>query len=219
MAFELPDLPFDTSALEPVIDAGTMQLHHRKHHAGYVSKLNDAVSGTRLEHYPIEDLMRQIGEVPDDMRESVRNFGGGHFNHSLFWRTLRPPNGRSEPVGDLVGAIEDAFGGTEPFQESFKQAATSRFGSGWAWLCANPDGGLHIRTTPNQDVTFYPSAMNGDGADHTPILGLDLWEHAYYLRYHNNRGEYIDAWWNVVNWDVVAENYARARESQNMLTA
>ena len=197
MAFELPDLPYAKDALEPHIDARTMEIHHDKHHAGYTSKLNSAVSGTDMEGKSIEEILA-VGA--DKLPTAVRNNGGGYHNHSLFWKVMGPGGG--EPSGDLAEAINSAFGSLDAFKEKFASAAAGRFGSGWAWLVV--DGGkLAVTDTPNQDSPL----MEGK----TPILGLDVWEHAYYLNYQNKRPDYISAFWNVVNWDQVAKNYSEAK--------
>lgn len=201
-AFTLPDLPYAHNALEPHIDARTMEIHHGKHHAAYVSKLNDAVSKhPEWEQKSIEEILRSIGQVPDDIRTAVRNNGGGHANHTLFWQIMGP-NGGGEPSGSVGDAIRSAFGDFASFREKFGSAATGRFGSGWAWLVV--DGGeLSVIDLPNQDSPL----MEG----RTPILGLDVWEHAYYLNYQNRRPDYIQAWWNVVNWPEVEKRFQAAR--------
>ncbi|HVE81083.1 MAG TPA: superoxide dismutase [Candidatus Dormibacteraeota bacterium] len=197
--FELPKLPYDYDALEPHIDARTMEIHHTKHHQTYVDKLNDALKGNdELLALDINELIQNIDEVPEDKRTAVRNNGGGHANHSFFW-TIMSPDGGGEPGGELAEAIKSAFGGFEEFKAKFKEAAIGRFGSGWAWLCKDADG-LHICSTANQDSPL------SDG--HIPILGLDIWEHAYYLKYQNKRPDYTDAWWNVVNWPEVERRYS-----------
>jgi len=202
MAFTLPDLPYPHDALEPTIDAQTMQIHHGKHHQGYTNNLNAALEGhTGLQGQSIEDLLRNIDNVPEGIREAVRNNGGGYANHSLFWRVMSSGGGGA-PSGALADAINDTFGSFDTFKEQFGTAATKRFGSGWAWLVADGDGNLHVYSTANQDSPY----MEG----HTPLLGLDVWEHAYYLKYQNRRGDYVGNWWNVVNWDEVAANYAEA---------
>ena len=193
MAFTLPDLPYDFGALEPHIDAQTMQIHHDKHHQTYVDRLNDAVKGTDLESKSVEDILKDFASVPDDKKTAVRNHGGGHANHSLFW-TIMSPNGGGAPSGDAASAIDGAFGSFDSFKEKFSAAAAGVFGSGWAWLVSN-GGKLEIVARPNQDSPLM------DGL--TPVLGLDVWEHAYYLKYQNRRPDYITAWWNVVNWDEV----------------
>lgn len=200
MAFELPKLPYAYDALEPHIDAKTMEIHHGKHHAGYTSKLNAAIDGTDMAGKSIEDLMANHTD-----NGGVRNNGGGFYNHSLFWSVMSP-NGGGTPSGELVEAIDSAFGSFDKFKEEFAAAAATRFGSGWAWLIV-ADGKLKVTSTPNQDNPLMPVAD-----DHgTPILGLDVWEHAYYLNYQNRRPDYISAWWNVVNWDEVAKLFAAAK--------
>lgn len=202
MAYELPPLPYANNALEPHIDAQTMEIHHDRHHNGYVTKVNAALEGhPELASKSIEDLLRDIGSVPEDIRTAVRNNGGGHANHSLFW-TVMSPDGGGEPGGDLAAAINSKWGSFSAFKEAFSSAAGGRFGSGWAWLVVD-NGNLDVISTPNQDSPY----MDGK----TPILGLDVWEHAYYLKYQNKRPDYVQAWWNVVNWDAVAENYNNAR--------
>jgi Fe-Mn family superoxide dismutase len=202
MAFKLPPLPYAQDALEPYIDARTMGIHHGKHHNGYTNNLNNAVEGTDLASQSIEDILRNINNVPEGIRTAVRNNGGGFANHSLFWSVMSPDGG-GEPAGELGAAITATFGSFAAFQEKFSGAAGSRFGSGWAWLVVKGDGSLDVYSTANQDSPY----MHGD----TPILGIDVWEHAYYLHYQNRRGDYVAAWWNVVNWDQVAENYAAAK--------
>ena len=198
MAHSLPPLPYAQDALEPHIDARTMGIHHGKHHQGYVNKLNAALEGhSGLQSKSVADLLRDIDSVDENIRTAVRNNGGGHANHSLFWKTMSPDGGGS-PSGALAGAINDAFGSVDAFKEEFGNAAASRFGSGWAWLVVS-DGDLKVYSTPNQDSPY----MDGD----TPILGLDVWEHAYYLNYQNRRPDYISAFWNVVDWDQVGKNY------------
>ncbi len=202
MAHQLPDLPYPHNALEPTIDEQTMRIHHGKHHQGYVNKLNAALEGhDNLQKKSVEDLLREINSVPDNIRTAVRNNGGGHANHSLFW-PLMSPDGGGEPTGDVADAIDDAFGSFGSFKEKFSDAASGQFGSGWGWLVVS-NGDLKVYSTPNQDSPY----MQGD----TPILGLDVWEHAYYLKYQNNRGDYVGKWWNVVNWDQVAKNLKGAR--------
>lgn len=201
MAYTLPALPYAYDALEPHIDAKTMEIHHTKHHQAYITKVNDAIAGTDLEGKSIEDLMRGINQVPDNIRTTVRNNGGGHANHSLFW-TIMKPGGGGNPSGELAKAIDGELGGFEKFKNDFSNAAATRFGSGWAWLCVD-NGKLTVSSTANQDSPL----MEG----HTPILGLDVWEHAYYLNYQNKRPDYIAAFWNVVNWDEVASRYAAAK--------
>jgi superoxide dismutase, Fe-Mn family len=201
MAYEVPPLPYDYDALEPHIDAQTMQLHHDKHHQAYVDKVNDALAGTEHEGKPIEEVIRNLDAIPEDKRGAVRNNGGGHLNHSMFWETMSP-NGGGAPEGELASAIDEAFGSFDAFKEQFEAAGVGRFGSGWAWLVVD-GGSLKITSTPNQDNPVT------DGQ--TPILGNDVWEHAYYLKYQNRRPEYLKAWWNTVDWNKVAERYSAAR--------
>ncbi len=203
MAFTLPDLPYPKEALEPHIDARTMEIHHDKHHAAYTNNLNAALEKhPELASKSIEELLRGIQQVPQDIRTAVQNNGGGFANHNLFW-TVMGPNGGGRPSGDLASAIDSAFGGFEAFQEKFAAAAAGRFGSGWAWLVVDGNGALQLYSTANQDSPY----MQG----HTPILGLDVWEHAYYLHYQNRRPDYVRAFWNVVDWGAVAANFAAAR--------
>jgi Fe-Mn family superoxide dismutase len=209
MAYELPDLPYSTEALEPHIDGATMGIHHGKHHATYVAKLNDAVGeNADLSGKSIEELIADLGAVPSEIRGAVRNNGGGHANHSLFWSVMSP-NGGGTPSGDLATAIDAAFGSLDEMKTAFKNAALTRFGSGWAWLVVKSDGSLAITSTPNQDNPLMGAAADCDGS--TPILGLDVWEHAYYLNYQNRRPDYVDAFWNVVDWDAVAARFSAAR--------
>ena len=199
----LPSLPYAYDALEPYIDARTMEIHYTKHHQGYLNKLNAALEKhPELQAYPVETLLRNLESVPEDIRTTVRNNGGGFVNHSLFWAVMSPQGG-GEPQGDLAQAIAASFGSFAAFKERFSQAAATRFGSGWAWLVLTPFGDLKVYSTPNQD--------NPHLFDHTPLLGLDVWEHAYYLKYQNRRAEYIANWWSVVNWGQVAAFYAQAR--------
>jgi superoxide dismutase, Fe-Mn family len=200
MAFELPKLPYDFNALEPHIDAKTMEIHHGKHHNGYVTNLNNAIAGTDMEGKSLEELMKVAGS-----NAAVRNNGGGHYNHSLFWTVLSPKGGGS-PSGDLAAAIDAKFGSLDAFKEEFGKAAATRFGSGWAWLSV-ANGELVVSSTPNQDNPL----MDVADVKGTPILGLDVWEHAYYLNYQNRRPDYVSAFWNVVNWDEVAKRYAAAK--------
>ncbi|MEW6144988.1 MAG: superoxide dismutase [Thermodesulfobacteriota bacterium] len=203
MPYQLPKLPYSYDALEPHIDARTMEIHHTKHHQTYINNVNAA-----LEKYPalaeksVEDLIRDLNAVPEDIRTVVRNNGGGHANHSLFW-TIMGPKAGGEPSGELADAIKSAFGGFDGFKDQFSKAAAGRFGSGWAWLSVDKSGKLVLSSTPNQDSPLSEGL--------TPILGLDVWEHAYYLHYQNRRPDYIAAWWNVVNWKQVASNYASAK--------
>lgn len=202
MAFELPSLPYSYDALEPYIDAQTMEIHYTKHHNGYVTKLNAALEKhSNLAGKSLEDLVGNLNSVPEDIRTAVRNNGGGHYNHSIFW-TVMSPNGGGEPKGDLVRAISEAFGSFSSFKEKFSSAAATRFGSGWAWLGLK-GGKLSVLSMPNQDVPLMEGL--------TPILGLDVWEHAYYLKYQNRRTEYISNWWNVVNWEEVARRFDEAK--------
>lgn len=204
MAFELPALPYAYDALEPHIDARTMQIHHGKHHAAYTTNLNNALQGhDDLAAKSIEALLGDLNNVPEGIRMVVRNNGGGYANHNLFWAVMGP-NGGGEPTGALADAINATFGGFASFKETFAKAAMGRFGSGWAWLQVNKDGSLAVTSSPNQDTPL----MEGN----TPILGLDVWEHAYYLNYQNRRPDYIAAWWNVVDWNAVAANYAAAKK-------
>ncbi len=201
MAYELPALDYGFDALEPHIDAKTMEIHHGKHHQAYITKVNAAIEGTGLESKSIEDLIADLSAVPEDKRAAVRNNGGGHANHTLFWKVIGP-NGGGQPTGDLAAAIDTELGGFDKFKEDFSNAAATRFGSGWAWLSV--DGGkLIVESTPNQDSPI----MEG----RTPILGIDVWEHAYYLNYQNRRPDYIAAFFNVINWDEVAKRYTAAK--------
>ncbi len=206
MAHTLPDLGYALNALEPHIDALTMEIHHGRHHQAYITNLNNAIAGKAdLEAKSPLDLITHLAAVPDDIRGVVRNNGGGHVNHSFFWKVIAP-GGAKAPSGDLAAAIDAAFGSFDAFKEAFAKAGATRFGSGWAWLCKKADGTLAVCSTANQDNPLMGEAFGGCGS--TPILGLDVWEHAYYLHYQNKRPAYIDAFWNVVNWDVVAENFA-----------
>ncbi|RMD62430.1 MAG: superoxide dismutase [Planctomycetota bacterium] len=213
MPFTLPDLPYPHDALEPHIDARTMELHHGKHHAGYVAKANAALEGTSLAGASVDEVVRRLAELPADKRTAVRNNAGGHWNHSLFWEIMAPSGrgGGGEPTGELADAIASAFGSFDSFKERFSAEAAGRFGSGWAWLCVK-DGSLAVCSTANQDNPLMVEAIGeAAGCGGVPILGLDVWEHAYYLHYQNRRPDYIAAWWNVVNWAAVAERFARAR--------
>ena len=202
MAHELPSLPYAFDALEPHIDARTMEIHHDKHHAAYVNNLNKAIEGNAdLESMSITELVADLGKGPENIRAALRNNGGGHFNHSLFWKVMKPGGG-GEPTGELADAINSTFGSFADFRTKFGQAGLTRFGSGWAWLFVK-DGKLQIGSTPNQDSPMM------DGGK--PIVGLDVWEHAYYLNYQNRRPDYIEAWWNTVNWEEVAANFAKAK--------
>ncbi|MDR9418668.1 superoxide dismutase [Gracilimonas sp.] len=202
MAYSLPELPYDYDALEPYIDAETMKIHHTKHHQGYTNKVNAALEGHEFADLDIEEVLRRIDEVPAGKKQAVINSGGGYANHNLFW-TILSTNGGGAPEGELADAINDTFGSFEDFKEEFANAAGGRFGSGWAWLSVDGSGNLIVHSTPNQDSPL----MEG----YTPILGLDVWEHAYYLNYQNRRPDYISAFWNVVNWDQVAKNYNDAK--------
>jgi len=202
MAFELPALPYAHDALEPHIDTATMQIHHGKHHAAYVNNLNAAIAGTEHEGKSLEELMANISKLSP----AVRNNGGGHYNHSLFW-TVMSPNGGGAPTGDLAADIEKTFGSFDAFKEEFAKAAATRFGSGWAWLAVKADGTLCVCSSPNQDNPL----MDISECPGTPILGVDVWEHAYYLHYQNRRPDYVAAFWNVVNWEEVARRYAAAK--------
>lgn len=202
MAYSLPELPYAHNALEPHIDAKTMEIHHGKHHNAYVAKVNAALEGAGVAEQSIEDLCRNIGTVPENIRGAVRNNGGGHANHSLFW-TVMSAEGGGEPTGDLADAIGSELGGFEKFKAAFSNAAATRFGSGWAWLSVTADGKLVVESTPNQDNPY----MTGS----TPILGLDVWEHAYYLNYQNRRPDYVAAFFNVIDWNAVAARYTAAK--------
>jgi Fe-Mn family superoxide dismutase len=203
MPFELPPLSYAYNALEPTIDEETMHLHHDKHHQAYVTNLNNALQGQdALANLSIEDLVRRINEVPENIRTAVRNNGGGHVNHTMFWEIMTP-GGAKEPTGDLANVINQAFGSFDAFKTQFNDAGTKRFGSGWAWLVLAQGGALQVLSTANQDSPL----MDGQ----YPVMGNDVWEHAYYLKYQNRRPEYLAAWWNVVNWDEVAKRYERAR--------
>ena len=203
MAFTLPELPYPKDALEPHIDAQTMEVHHGKHHAAYTNNLNAAVEKhSQLPSKSAEELVKDLSSVPEDVRKAIQNNGGGYLNHNLFW-TIMSPNGGGAPSGELASAIDAKFGSFDQFKEKFAAEAGGRFGSGWAWLVVDGNGDLKLYSTANQDSPL----MNGD----TPILGLDVWEHAYYLKYQNRRPDYVKAFWNVVDWDAVAKNYAAAR--------
>jgi len=202
MSFVLPALPYATDALEPHIDKMTMEIHHGKHHQAYVDNLNKALAGTGSENIALEDLMKSISKFP----MAVRNNGGGHYNHTLYW-SIMSPNGGGTPSGDLAKAIDAAFGSFDEFKKKFAEAGTTRFGSGWAWLCVKADGSLCVCSTPNQDNPLMDIAE----CPGTPILGMDVWEHAYYLKYQNKRPDYIGAFFNVINWTAVAERFAKAK--------
>ena len=206
MAHELPALPYDYSALEPVIDTQTMKLHHDMHHGAYVKNLNAA-----LEKYPNlqskkpEDLLRDLNAIPEDIRTTVRNNGGGHVNHSMYWKIMKPKGG-GEPTGAIAKLIQGAFGNFKDFQAKFNDAGAKQFGSGWVWLAGKPSGEVQVISTPNQDSPISQGLF--------PIMGNDVWEHAYYLKYQNKRADYLDAWWNVVNWSTVAKRFSEAREGK-----
>lgn len=205
MAFVLPPLPYNYDALEPHIDRDTMNIHYNKHHNGYVTKLNNAVEGhADLQSKSVEELLASIESIPENIRTAVRNHGGGHANHSLFWQIMSPTSGGGTPAGELSDHINQVFGNFDSFKEQFTSAATGRFGSGWAWLVVDPQNNLSIISTPNQDSPIMQGL--------TPILGLDVWEHAYYLKYQNRRAEYVSEWWNVVNWPRVSEMYDQVRQ-------
>ncbi len=206
MAFELPPLPYDYAALEPHIDEQTMRIHHDKHHATYVTNLNNAVAGTEFENMSIEELVKILDRVPDDKRTAVRNNGGGHLNHTMFWEIMGP-NGGGQPTGALATAINQAFSSFDGLKEAINKAGAGRFGSGWAWLVVGPGGDLSVTSTPNQDNPLMADVAGGG----IPILGNDVWEHAYYLTYQNRRPEYLAAWWNVVNWDEAGRRFDEAR--------
>ncbi|HLR76893.1 MAG TPA: superoxide dismutase [Balneolaceae bacterium] len=198
MSYKLPELPYEYDALEPVIDAQTMEIHHTKHHQGYTDKVNAALKGHDFADLPIEEVLQRIDEVPEKIRQAVINNGGGYANHKLFW-TILSPNGGGEPGQDVGDAISEAYGSFEDFKTAFSDAATSQFGSGWGWLCVDNDGELVVLSTANQNSPYM------DGL--TPVLGVDVWEHAYYLNYQNERGTYVDNFWKLVNWDQVNEYY------------
>jgi Fe-Mn family superoxide dismutase len=202
MAFELPPLPYEYNALEPHIDAQTMQIHHDLHHGAYVNNLNNAVKDSPVANWSLEDLITRINEVPENIRTAVRNNGGGHINHSMFWQIMGP-NGGGAPSGELASAIDQTFGSFEKFKTAFNDAGAKRFGSGWAWLVLDKGGKLQVISTANQDSPLMEGLY--------PVMGNDVWEHAYYLKYQNKRPAYLAAWWNVVNWDVVASRYQKAR--------
>jgi superoxide dismutase, Fe-Mn family len=199
MAYSVPDLPYPYDALEPHIDEATMRVHHDKHHQAYVDKANAALEGTEWADKDVTEVLQNLSSLPAEKQGPVRNNAGGHYNHSLFWQMLSPDGG-GEPSGELAEAINSAFGSFDAFKEEFKNAGIGQFGSGWAWLVKNADGSVAVSKTPNQDSPI------SDGQ--TPLLGADVWEHAYYLKYQNKRPEYLDAFWNVVNWDYVGERFA-----------
>ena len=202
MAYKLPDLPYAHDALEPSIDKKTMEIHHGKHHQGYTNKVNKALEGHEFADLPIEEVLTRINEVPEDIRQGVINNGGGYANHKLFWKVLSPKGG-GEPKGEVADAIKKTFGSFEKFKEKFSSTAAGQFGSGWGWLCVDDSGNLKVISTANQDSPY----MHGL----TPILGVDVWEHAYYLKYQNRRPDYLAAFWDIVNWDQVEKNYQDAK--------
>ncbi len=201
MAFEVPPLPYDYNGLEPYIDTQTMQLHHDKHHAAYVTNLNNAIQGHPFANLPVEQIITRLNEVPENIRTAVRNNAGGHINHTMFWQIMKP-NGGGEPAGELATAINAKFGSFDNFKNAFNDAGAKRFGSGWVWLVLDRSGNLSVISTANQDSPLI------DG--YYPVMGNDVWEHAYYLKYQNRRPEYLAAWWNVVNWDEISRRFARA---------
>jgi superoxide dismutase, Fe-Mn family len=199
MAHELPPLPYDYDALEPHIDAQTMEIHHTKHHQAYVTNLNAALEGTEWADQPLEHVLAGLDSLPEDKRAAVRNNGGGHWNHTFFWQIMGPGGGGGEPSGELAQAIESTFGGVDSLKSQINDAGVKRFGSGWTWLVRDSGGALTVVSTPNQDSPV----MEGQ----TPIIGIDVWEHAYYLKYQNRRPDYLEAWWNVVNWEAVGQRF------------
>ena len=206
MAYQLPPLPYDYNALEPHIDEQTMRLHHDKHHQAYVDNVNKALQGqAQFENLPVEELLRRINEVPADIRTAVQNNGGGHANHSMYWQIMKP-NGGGTPAGELADAINAAFGSFDNFKTAFNDAGTKRFGSGWAWLVLGQDGKLAVTSSANQDSPLMTGQL--------PIMGNDVWEHAYYLKYQNRRAEYLNAWLNVLNWDEIARRYSQAKSGK-----
>ncbi len=200
MAFELPPLPYDYNALEPHIDTQTMQIHHDKHHAAYVTNLNNALGSHEFASLAVDDVVRRINEVPENIRTAVRNNGGGHSNHTMFWQIMKP-NGGGAPTGALANAIQSTFGSFDAFKAAFNDAGVKRFGSGWAWLVLDKSGKLQVISTANQDSPLMDGLY--------PVMGNDVWEHAYYLKYQNRRPDYLNAWWNVVNWDEIARRYSQ----------
>jgi Fe-Mn family superoxide dismutase len=200
MAFEVPDLPYPYDALEPHIDEATMKLHHDKHHQAYVDKANDALAGTDLDGSPVEEVLKNLDQLPDDKRNAVRNNAGGHANHSFFWEIMSPDGG-GDPSGELASRIGETFGGLDQLKEQVNAAGVGQFGSGWTWL-VHDGSGLVVTSTPNQDSPI--------SAGQTPLIGIDVWEHAYYLKYQNKRPDYLQAWWNVINWDEVAKRFDAA---------
>ena len=207
MPYELPKLPYAYNALEPHIDAQTMEIHHTKHHQAYITKVNEAIAGTPFDGKPVEELIADLASVPEDKRTVVRNHGGGHANHSFFWTILGPGAG-GQPTGEIASAIDSTFGSFDKLKEAFNAAAANRFGSGWAWLVAE-GGKLSVGSTANQDSPLMGKAIAGIGG--TPIIGLDVWEHAYYLKYQNRRPEYVSAFWNLINWKEVNRRLKEAK--------
>ncbi len=204
MPYEVPALPYAYNALEPHIDEATMRVHHDKHHGGYVTNVNKALADApQLANLKIEDLLRRIADVPEKIRTAVRNNGGGHANHSMYW-TIMKPQGGGKPSGALAQAIDKKFGGFEAFQTAFNDAGLKRFGSGWAWLVVNKSGDLEVLSTPNQDSPYLEGLY--------PVMGNDVWEHAYYLKYQNRSGEYLSAWWNTLNWEEIGKRFAAAKQ-------
>ena len=207
MAYELPKLDYSYDSLEPHIDARTMEIHHSKHHNAYITKANAALEGTDFANKDIGDLISDLSVLPDNIRGAIRNYGGGHANHSMFWKVISP-NGGGNPTGDLSGAIDSELGGFDAFKEAFANAGATRFGSGWAWLVVKKDGKLAVTSTPNQDNPLMKGIAEVEG---TPLIGLDVWEHAYYLKYQNKRPDYINAFWNVVDWNAAEANYQKIK--------
>ena len=207
MAYELPPLPYPKESLEPFIDAQTMEIHHDRHHKAYVDNVNKAIAGTEFEKKSVEELISNLSAVPENIRGAVRNNGGGHANHTFFWKLMA--HGGGQPVGKLADDIKATFGSIEAFKEKFEQAGMTRFGSGWAWLVVN-GGKLEVCSTANQDTPIMGKAVAG--CEGKPVLGCDVWEHAYYLKYQNKRADYLKAWWNVVNWDQANKNYEAAKK-------
>jgi len=217
MTFQLPELPYAFDALEPVVDAQTMELHYGKHHEGYTTKLNKALEDTDLKNEPIETILASLDSLPAKKQSDVRNNGGGYYNHSLFWQIMAPESSHEsiDSQSQLQSSINSTFGSLQKFKEKFEQAALGQFGSGWAWLCSNKDGELQICSTPNQDNPLMDLKSKGNVG--SPILGLDVWEHAYYLKYQNKRADYVKAWWSIVNWTRVAENLELAMQDKSLI--
>ena len=217
MPFTLPELPYAKDALEPVIDAKTMEIHHGKHHNGYVTTVNGAIEGTDMDGKSLEALFSDMSQVPADKRTKIRNAGGGTWNHNLYWEIMTPPGKGGEPQGELANALNSELCGLDKFKEDFKAAATGRFGSGWAWLIVKPNGKLAITDTKNQDNPLMHGLPDFEGENGTPILGIDVWEHAYYLNYQNRRPDYVTAWFDVINWGEVSRKYEAAKQGQQVL--